>query len=32
MPLAQLITAEQLARRLDDPALRILDCRITDCP
>lgn len=27
MPLAQLITAEQLARRLDDPALRILDCR-----
>ena len=27
MPLAQLITAEQLARRTDDPALRILDCR-----
>ncbi|MEZ3185855.1 sulfurtransferase [Pseudomonas sp. LM13] len=27
MPLAQLITAEQLARRLNDPALRILDCR-----
>lgn len=27
MPLAQLITAEQLARRLDDSALRILDCR-----
>ena len=27
MPPAQLITAEQLARRLDDPALRILDCR-----
>lgn len=27
MPLAQLITAAQLAARLQDPSLRILDCR-----
>ncbi len=27
MPLAQLITADQLAARLQDPSLRILDCR-----
>lgn len=27
MPLAQLITAQQLAERLEAPALVILDCR-----
>ncbi len=27
MPLAHLITADQLAARLEDPSLRILDCR-----